>query len=105
MVAGFSSACRQGKNSDFLRIYILPTEEWPFYLPGSFLILPHNFRRFPSFSSLHEDMPLGHPSTYGWEPATVYTWAFVAAGDITMVITTASCTEFDSDYAVPILLL
>lgn len=50
-------------------------------------------------------MPLGLPSTYGWEPAAVCTWAFVTAGDITMVITTASYTEFDTDYTVPVLLL
>lgn len=50
MVAGFFfSACRQGKKSDFLRIYILPIEKWSFHPSGSFLIPPYNFLRFLSF--------------------------------------------------------
>lgn len=50
-------------------------------------------------------MPLDLPSTYGWEPATVCTWAFVIAGDIMVVTTTASCTKFYTDYTVPVLIL
>jgi len=58
-----------------------------------------------SLSSTCEGMPLDLPSTCGWEPATVCTQAFVTAGDVMVVMTTAFCTKFNTDYTVPVLIL
>lgn len=56
-------------------------------------------------SSLCRDTPLDLLNTYGWEPAPLRTWALVTAGDIMMVITTASCAEFNTDCTVTVLIL